>query len=214
MRPPWRVHINFHEEIIMSATTTGNSSTPVVSRRRLHKALLATFAAVWLAGGATQALAASAEDLARESAQALQTLYEKNPAAAAISKKAKAVLVFPKVIKAGLVFGGSYGEGVLMEGNRVVDYYNTVSASWGFQAGAEAYSYAVFLMNDKALRYLQRTKGWEFGVGPSIVAVNEGVARNLTTTTLKDDAYAFTFDQQGLMASLSLEGTKVTRIKR
>jgi lipid-binding SYLF domain-containing protein len=212
--PVWRIHLDILEKGIMSTTTTSNSNTPKATRRQVHQALLATVAAVCLAGGATQAFAESADDLNRESAQALQALYEKNPAAAAISKKAKAVLVFPKVIKAGLVFGGSYGEGVLMESNRVVDYYNTVSASWGWQAGAEAYSYVVFLMNDKAVRYLRRSKGWEFGVGPSIVAVNEGVARNLSTTTLKDDAYAFIFDQQGLMASLSIEGTKVTRIKR
>jgi lipid-binding SYLF domain-containing protein len=69
-------------------------------------------------------------------------------------------------------------------------------------------------MNDKALEYLDKSEGWELGVGPTVVAVNEGVAKNLSTSTLKDDAYAFIFDQQGLMASLSIEGTKVTRIKR
>ena len=198
----------------MSTTVTNRPIASGTTRRRIHHLLLAVAAVVGLAGGATQALAASAHDLDRESAQALQALYEKNPAAEAIAKKAKAVLVFPRVIKAGLVFGGGYGEGVLMEGNRVVDYYNTVSASWGWQAGAESYSYAVFLMNDKALHYLRKTRGWEFGVGPNIVLVNEGVARNLSTTTLKNDAYAFAFDQQGLMASLSIEGTKVSEIKR
>jgi len=69
-------------------------------------------------------------------------------------------------------------------------------------------------MNEKALSYLRETKGWEIGVGPSVVVVDEGVARNLSTTTLKDDAYAFITDQRGLMASLSIEGTKISRIKR
>ena len=69
-------------------------------------------------------------------------------------------------------------------------------------------------MNQKALDYLDRTDGWEIGVGPTVVVVNEGVAKNLSTTTLKDDAYAFIFDQKGLMAGLTLEGTKVSRIKR
>jgi len=151
---------------------------------------------------------------AREAAQTLQTLSKVNPAADAISKKAKAVLVFPKIVKAGLVFGGSYGEGVLMKGGRVTGYYNSVSASWGWQAGAESYAYAVFLMNDKALDYLAKSKGWEVGVGPTLVVVNEGAAKNLSTSTLKDDAYAFITDQQGLMASLSIEGTKISRIKR
>lgn len=112
------------------------------------------------------------------------------------------------------MFGGSYGEGVLMRGTKVTAYFNTVSASWGWQAGAETYAYVVFLMSDKAVRYLDTSKGWEFGVGPTVVAVNEGIAKNLSTSTLRDDAYAFITDQQGLMASLSLEGTKISRIKR
>jgi len=137
-----------------------------------------------------------------------------NPTAELISRRAKATLVFPKIIKAGLVFGGSYGEGVLMKGSTITEYYNSVSASWGWQAGAESYAYVVFLMSDKAVRYLETSKGWEFGVGPTVVVVNEGIARNLSTSTLKDDAYAFISDQQGLMASLSIEGTKINRIKR
>lgn len=158
--------------------------------------------------------AATAEDLNKDAAQALQILYKSNPVAESIGKKAKAVLVFPHIVKAGLVFGGSYGEGVLTKDARLVGYYNSVSASWGWQAGAESYSYVVFLMTDKAVEYLEKTKGWEFGIGPTVVAVNAGVAKNLSTSTLKDDAYAFIFDQQGLMASLSIEGTKISRIKR
>jgi lipid-binding SYLF domain-containing protein len=180
----------------------------------IHDALLTTAAVLLLSALGNSAWAATAEDLDREAAQTLQTLYKVNPAAEAISKKAKAVLVFPKIIKAGLVFGGSYGEGVLMKGSRVTGYYNSVSASWGWQAGAESYAYVVFLMNDKAVNYLAKSKGWEIGVGPTVVVVNEGIAKNLTTSTLKDDAYAFITDQQGLMVSLSIEGTKISRIKR
>jgi len=161
-----------------------------------------------------QTLASTAEDLNQESNLALQKLKKVNPSAESISKQAKAIIVFPKVIKAGLVFGGSYGEGVLIKGGHVSDYYNTVSASWGWQMGAESYAYIVFLMNEKSIKYLAKTKGWEFGIGPNIVVVNEGVAKNLSTTTLKDDAYAFLTDQEGLMASLSFEGTKISRIKR
>jgi lipid-binding SYLF domain-containing protein len=184
------------------------------SRRDIHMALLATAASLFFASTGNSAFAASAADLDRDGALALQALYKVNPAAEAISKRAKAVLVFPKIVKAGLVFGGSYGEGVLMEGGHVADYYNSASASWGWQAGAESYAYVVFLMNEKALSYLRESKGWEIGVGPSVVVVDEGVARNLSTTTLKDDAYAFITDQHGLMASLSIEGTKISRIKR
>jgi lipid-binding SYLF domain-containing protein len=177
---------------------------------------MAVACAATLALGAfgVQAEAATAEDLDRDSAQALQPLYKINPTAQAISKKARAILVFPKVVKAGLVFGGSYGEGVLMQDSKVTEYDNSVSASWGWQAGAESDAYVVFLMSDKAVKHLAKSRGWEIGVGPTVVAVNEGIARNLSSSTLRDDAYAFITDQQGLMASLSIEGTKISRIKR
>ena len=158
--------------------------------------------------------AATAQDLHRDADQALKALYRTSPVAQPISKKARAVLVFPNVIKAGLVFGGSYGEGVLMEGSKVVDYYNSVTGSFGFQAGAQSYGYAVFLMSDKAVNYLKKSKGWEIGVGPTVVIVNEGAAKNLSSSTLKDDAYAFIFSQQGLMAGVSIEGTKISKIQR
>lgn len=158
--------------------------------------------------------AATAEDLNKDAEHSLEILYKGSPIAQDVSRKAKAVLVFPNIVKAGLIFGGAYGEGVLLKGSVAAGYYNSVSASWGLQAGAQSYGYAVFLMNTKALTYLDKSDGWELGVGPTVVVVNEGVAKNLSTSTLKDDAYAFIFDQQGLMASLSIEGTKVTRIKR
>jgi lipid-binding SYLF domain-containing protein len=167
-----------------------------------------------LGASAPSVLAATAEDLDKDAAQALQALYKTNATAELLAKKAKGILVFPRIVKAGLVFGGSYGEGVLMQSGHVKAYYNSVSASWGWQAGAETYAYVVFLMSDKAVQYLSRSKGWEFGVGPTVVVVNEGVAKNISTSTLKDDAYAYITDQQGLMGSLSIEGTKVSRIQR
>lgn len=183
--------------------------------RRFLLALTLASATVWSIGLASnRAYAATAEDLDRNAAEALQRLYRSNPVAAKISTVAKAALVFPNIVKAGFIFGGSYGEGVLMEGSKVIDYYNSVSGSWGLQAGAESYGYVVFLMNDKAMSYLEKSKGWEIGVGPTVVVVNEGIAKNLSSTTLQDDAYAFIFDQQGLMASLSIEGTKISRITR
>ena len=160
------------------------------------------------------AAAATAEDLNADSRQTLQLLNKTTPSAEKISHQAKAVLVFPKIIKAGLVFGGSYGEGVLMKGKEVVNYYNSVSGSWGLQAGAQSYGYVVFLMTDKAVNYLTDTKGWEIGVGPTVVVVDEGMAKNLSSSTMKDDAYAFIVDQQGLMAGVSIEGTKISLIKR
>jgi lipid-binding SYLF domain-containing protein len=184
------------------------------TRRTLQNLLFVAVATFSLGAISSHAVAATAEDLNKDAAQALQTLYKTNPVAEDLSKKAKAVLVFPNIVKAGLVFGGSYGEGVLMKDSHFAGYYNSVSASWGWQAGAESYSYVVFLMSNKAVKYLDNSKGWEIGVGPTVVVVNEGVAKNLSSSTLKNDAYAFIFDQQGLMASLSIEGTKISRIKR
>ena len=184
------------------------------TRREVHGTLLAGTATALLAGSPGWAFASGDEDLEKDSARALGTLYRQNPTAAAIGRQAKAILVFPKIVKAGLMVGGSYGEGVLMQGGRVTGHYNSVSASWGWQAGAQTYSYVLFLMTDAALRQMEQAKGWELGVGPTVVVVNEGVARNLSTQTLKDDVYAFISDQQGLMAGISIEGTKVTRLKR
>jgi lipid-binding SYLF domain-containing protein len=169
-----------------------------------------TFALGGMSGAAN---AEGVEALNRDAGQALQDLYKTNRLAEDISKKAKAVLVFPKIIKAGLIFGGAYGEGVLTEQTKV-DYYNSVTASWGWQAGAQSYGYVLFLMSDKAVKYLHQSHGWEIGVGPTVVFVDEGVAKNLSSSTLKGDAYGFIFDQQGLMVSLSIEGTKISRIKK
>lgn len=184
-------------------------------RRNALKTMLVTATALSFGAlSTTAAHAATAEDLSKDAAQALQTLYKTNPTAEALSKKARAILVFPKIVKAGLIFGGSYGEGVLTKAGNFDGYYNSVSASWGWQAGAESYGYVVFLMSPKAVKYIEDTKGWEIGVGPTVVVANEGMGKNLSSSTLKDDAYAFIFDQSGLMASLSIEGTKISRIKK
>ncbi|NLD00718.1 MAG: lipid-binding SYLF domain-containing protein [Gammaproteobacteria bacterium] len=177
-----------------------------------------TFCAVLVATASMATLnmanAATAEDLDRDSRQALQTLYKTEPVAHTLAKNAKGILVFPNIVKAGLVFGGSYGEGVLLKGSQVTDYYNSVSGSWGLQIGAQTYGYAVFLMTDDAVKYIEKTKGLELGVGPTIAVVDAGVAKNISTSSLKNDAYAFIFSQQGLMAGVSIEGTKISHIKR
>lgn len=157
---------------------------------------------------------ASTKDLQKDSIQALDVLVSSNSVAKEISKKAVATLIFPNIVKAGLVFGGAYGEGLMKSHGKVDGYYNSVSASLGWQAGAQSYGYVVFLMNDKAVQYVKDTEGWEIGVGPTIVVVNEGIAKNLSTSSLKDNAYAFIFNQQGLMASVSIEGTKISHIKK
>lgn len=180
--------------------------------RRSILALTLTAAIASIAPPASAA--SSAKEIDRDAAAALDRLFEHNSVAKDISKSAKAILVFPKIVKAGLILGGSYGEGALKEGGKTAAYYSSASASWGLQAGAQSYGYVVLLMNDKALKYLKESNGWEIGVGPTVVVVNEGVAKNLSSTMLQDDAYAFIFGQQGLMAGISIEGSKITKIKR
>ena len=97
-------------------------------------------------------------------------------------------------------------------GGKTIGYYNTVAASYGFQAGAQSFGYALFFMTDDALEYLANSEGWEIGVGPSVVVVDEGMAKSLTTTTAKDGVYAFFFGQEGLMAGLGIQGSKISRI--
>jgi len=163
------------------------------------------------------ALAASAAELNREAQAALTALYAKAPAATELAKKAKGILVFPGIVKAGLIVGGQYGEGVLYKGGKVAGYYNVdnvAGGSYGLQAGAQKYGYALFFISDSALAYLGKSDGFEVGVGPSIVVMDEGLAKSTTTTTLKDEIYAFIFSQSGLMAGLGLQGNKITKLDK
>lgn len=162
---------------------------------------------------ATVAHAASKVEIDRDVDSAMAKLYENTPAAKALAEKATAILVFPSIVKGGLIIGGQYGEGALREQGKTTGYYRSVALSYGLQAGAQTFGYALFFMNKEALEYLNKSEGWELGVGPTIVVVDKGAATSLTTTTAKDDIYAFFFDQRGLMAGLGLQGTKITRIE-
>lgn len=177
-----------------------------------RRSLLASLVAVALGGVAVPALAASAAELSSSAKSALQKLTAQVPAAKALARDAKAVLVFPKVTKAGFGIGGQYGDGALIQGGKVVGYYNTAGASFGLQAGAQTFGYALFFMNDNALAQLGANEGFEVGVGPSVVVLDQGMAKSATTTTMKDDIYAFIFRQQGLMAGVGVQGNKITKI--
>jgi lipid-binding SYLF domain-containing protein len=178
--------------------------------RRVRAALFVA-AALFAAGVGQAAHAGSAAEIDQR-AGALQQLLASHDAARTLAKEARAILVFPHILKGGFVFGGQFGDGALRSGGRTLGYYRTVSASYGLQAGLQSYGYALFLMNDSALAYLDKSGGWEIGVGPTLVVVDKGAAGALTTTTARSDVYAFFFDQQGLMAGLGLQGTKIFRI--
>jgi len=179
--------------------------------RRLTASLLALALSVMVAA---PALAASAAQLDRDGAAALEKLYESNEAARLLGKNARGILVFPNIVKAGFMFGGQLGEGVLRKGGRSTGYYNSVAASYGLQAGVQAFGYALFFMDNETLASFESSMGFEIGVGPSIVLVDKGMGKTLTTETIRKGIYAFIFDQKGVMAGLGIQGSKITRVSK
>jgi lipid-binding SYLF domain-containing protein len=163
---------------------------------------------------ASLALAASREELERDAKHALENLYATNTTAKLLREEAKAVLVFPHIVKAGFMFGGQIGDGVLEKDSQPAGYYNSVAASYGLQIGLQVFGYALFFMNDEALAYLDKSEGFAIGAGPSVVVVDAGVGKSLTSTTARKDVYAFIFDQKGLMAGIGIEGSKITKISK
>ena len=162
---------------------------------------------------ASPAMAASAAEINKNASAVLAKLYEKVPQARTLGAEAKGILVFPNIVKAGFLFGGQYGEGVLFKRGKHAGYFNSIAASYGLQAGVQSFGYVLFFMTDSALAYLDTSEGFEIGVGPSIVVIDEGKAKTLTTTTGRSDVYAFIFSQKGLMAGLGLQGSKISRIE-
>ena len=162
--------------------------------------------------GAGPAVAASASEIDRSAAAALADLYRKTPDAKALGDRAVAVLIFPSIVKGGFIVAGQFGDGALRRRGKTIGYYRSLAASYGFQAGVQAYGYVLFFMDEPSLAYLQKSDGWELGSGPSLVVLDSGFGKNLSTTTLQKGVYAFIFDQKGLMGGVGLQGTKITPI--
>lgn len=201
-------------KLVQSVSRAEPVAVPLVPVSKAWQMLLATIIGIWLVVAASPARAADAAQLDQAAHAALQDLYAKVPAAKVLGEKARAILVFPSITKAGLVIGGQYGEGALIRGGKTVAYYSTAGASYGLQAGVQKYGYAMMFMTDAAFQALDKVDGFEVGVGPTVVVVDEGVARNATTATMKDDIYAFVFDQKGLMAGIGIQGTKITKLQK
>jgi lipid-binding SYLF domain-containing protein len=179
--------------------------TPIT---RLTAGLLALALVVTVTAG--PAGAGSAAEIDRDADAALVKLYANVPNARQLGDQARGILVFPGIVKAGFLFGAQYGEGALRRKRTTTGYYNSVAASYGLQAGVQVFGYALFFMSDSALQYLDNSAGFELGVGPSLVVLDVGAAKALTTTTMQNAIYAVFVDQRGLMAGL--QGTKISRI--
>ncbi|MGI9320308.1 MAG: BPSL1445 family SYLF domain-containing lipoprotein [Thiogranum sp.] len=128
--------------------------------------------------------------------------------------KAKGYLVFPKVTKAGLVVGGEYGEGALRIGGKSEAYYNIASASFGLQIGAQQYAIVMVFLEDDAMKKFRESKGWEAGVDGSVAIAKWGAGEDINTQNFKDPIVGFVFGNKGLMAGISLEGSKITKLDK
>ncbi|MCL2028940.1 MAG: YSC84-related protein [Deltaproteobacteria bacterium] len=156
----------------------------------------------------------SQEDLMKRGRASLNHLYDTSPKARELRPQVKSILVFPDIIKAGLFVGGSGGNGVMFSPNgRVLGYYNITGLSYGLQLGAENYSQAMFLVTDEAVQYLNDSAGWSIGTGPHVVVVDEGMGKDLSSTTLRPDVFSFVYGQKGLMGALAIQGQKITKLE-
>ncbi len=182
------------------------------TERLLMVVASALVTAMIVALSASFALAASASEIDRDVTQSLITLYKNTPGAKALADKSKAVLVFPSIVKGGFIIAGQFGDGALRKGDKTVGYYRSLAASYGFQAGVQSFGYVLLFMDDASLKYLDNSDGWEIGSGPSLVVLDKGFGKTLSTTTLQKGVYAFIFNQKGLMGGIGIQGSKITKI--
>jgi lipid-binding SYLF domain-containing protein len=196
---------------------TNERMTAMKTRNSLSNMPIRMIALTWMiftlsVFSPTAALAASASAIDRDAKASLAQLYQTTPGAKALADKAVAILVFPSIVKGGFIIAGQFGDGALRKNNKTAAYYRSLAASYGFQAGIQAFGYVLFFMDDASLQYLDNSEGFELGVGPSLVVLDAGFGKNLSTTTLQKGVYAFIFDQKGLMGGVGIQGTKITRI--
>jgi lipid-binding SYLF domain-containing protein len=181
--------------LLFSALLVGACSTPVTTT------------------SSASSEATSRAQLEQDARVALNKLYATTPRAKELSANAAGVLVFPSIVKAGLLIGGSGGKGVLFAADgTVLGYYSAGAVSCGLQAGAQDFSEAMVLMTPEAIEHLNKADGWSVGVGPSVVVADAGMAKDITTTTARSDVYAFIYGQSGQMAGLGVQGQKITRL--
>lgn len=161
---------------------------------------------------APAAYADTASEIDAKANLALNSLLAESETARAISEKALAVLVFPDVVKAGFGVGGQYGQGALIRDGLTIGYYNVAAASFGLQIGAQSYSQFLYFMTEGALNALTTSRGFELGGDASVAMVNEGVSAEISSMTIQDPIVAFVTGQKGLMAGVTVEGSKITKI--
>ncbi len=146
--------------------------------------------------------------------EAIEEFYTKTSAGKQLAKKSKAMLVFPSVGKAGIGIGGEYGEGALIINGEKVQYYSTAAASFGLQLGVQTKRQIILFMDQTDLDSFRHSEGWEFGVDGSVAIATLGTGGEIEMKSLNQPIVGFVFGNKGLMANLSLEGTKLTKIEK
>ncbi|WP_018294449.1 YSC84-related protein [Mariprofundus ferrooxydans] len=160
------------------------------------------------------AMAASAVEINAKVTAALADFYKTVSGGKELAAKARGILVFPEVYKAGIGIGGEYGEGALRIGGKTVQYYSTAAASIGFQLGAQVKSQVILFMTKDALKKFRASDGWKAGVDGSVALASLGADGSIDSETAKKPIIGFIFSNKGLMYNLTFEGTKISKIKK
>lgn len=181
----------------------------MLSKSLPFKIIFALMLALSTAHGAE---AASAYEIDVDVTAALRRFYNEVGGARDLVEHSAGVLVFPSVVKAGMGVGGEYGEGALRRYGNTEGYYNTISASFGFQLGVQARTVIIVFMSEEALESFRRKDGWKVGVDGSVTLVTVGVGGAIDTNSIRKPVVGFILDQKGLMYNLTLEGSKISRI--
>lgn len=184
-----------------------------VNLRDYHmKHLLSVAFAFMLLLVPSMASAASATVIEAEVNGAVRQFYAEYPAGRELASKAAGMLVFPDIKKGGFIIGGEYGEGALRIGGRTSGYYSSASASIGFQAGIQSRSQIILFMTQRSLDKFTRSNGWEAGIDANVTVIEQGASGRTSTRIDDKPVLAYIFGESGLMAGVSLEGTKIERI--
>jgi lipid-binding SYLF domain-containing protein len=160
------------------------------------------------------ALAWSADKIDREVTKAIEVFKDEVNGSEIFLSQAVGYLVFPRVYKAGFVFGAETGEGALIVAGKTIDYYRTSAGSWGLQAGAQAKSVVIAFMTEDSLTKFRNSTGWKVGVDGSIALVDVGVGKTIDTKNIKDPVIGFIYGSKGLMYNLTFEGSKFSKLDK
>ncbi|MGF1447078.1 MAG: hypothetical protein ACFBRM_12890 [Pikeienuella sp.] len=178
------------------------------------KLLHAFLFAAGLAALSPIAVAETAAEIDAKVDAALEELFADEPMARELADKAVGILVFPEIVKGGVLIGGMYGEGAYRVKGQTEGYFSIAGASFGLQLGGQTFGQALFVLTEQGAQYLRDVKGFELGVGPTLVGGDKGWTRSMGTSDIQGDIAPVFFGQEGFMAGGGVQGSKITRIER